>query len=246
MAERPACPQIKQKPFSDDKTIWAQLKAIDLKEFFRKTRPTYRIMGCDLNYQDCKNDWKYQATINGHCLTYNPSSGKNLTKTFGKRPRLSMTFAQNESDATFGWNGALQGFNVHYRYPTEKLFLPGHSVYLSSKLSPMLSVQNVRQMYLGKPYTPCEKNNQSYDETECTYERLMRKLCDRCHCYPNYIEGVDYVIEELEEGSSCQPCDFFQHSVCAAKIIDEWEWRASHHCKPLCERNMFHQKSIQF
>lgn len=52
----------------DDKTIWAQLKAIDLKEFFRKTRPTYRIMGCDLNYQDCKNDWKYQATINGHCL----------------------------------------------------------------------------------------------------------------------------------------------------------------------------------
>ena len=88
----------------------------------------------------------------------------------------------------------------------------------------------------------------------------MRKLCDRCHCYPNYIEGVDYVIEELEEGSSCQvllsfcflndrkylkPCDFFQHSVCAAKIIDEWEWRASHHCKPLCERNMFHQKSIQ-
>ena len=88
-------------------------------------------MGCDLNYQDCKNDWKYQATINGHCLkrmkneffliyslfqislifgqTYNPSSGKNLTKTFGKRPRLSMTFAQNESDATFGWNGVLQG-----------------------------------------------------------------------------------------------------------------------------------------
>ena len=38
----------------------------------------------------------------------------------------------------------------------------------------MLSVQNVRQMYLGKPYTPCEKNNQSYDETECTYEVSTR------------------------------------------------------------------------
>ena len=80
-----------------------------------------------------QNDWKYQATINGHCLTFNPSQN-NVSKTLGKRPRLSMTFAQNESDSTFGWNGALQGFNVHYRYPTEKLFLPGHSVFLSSKL----------------------------------------------------------------------------------------------------------------
>ena len=43
-----------------------------------------------------------------------------------------------------GWNGRLQGFNVHYRYPTEELFLPGHSLYLSSKLvniSPLITLQ---------------------------------------------------------------------------------------------------------
>jgi len=35
----------------DDTSIWNQLKSIDLKEFFKKTRPTYRLMGCDLNYK---------------------------------------------------------------------------------------------------------------------------------------------------------------------------------------------------
>jgi hypothetical protein len=54
--------------------------------------------------------------------------------------RLSITFAQNESDSTFGWNGALHGFNVHYRYPTEKMFKPGHSIYLSSALVSQKSI----------------------------------------------------------------------------------------------------------
>ena len=96
--------------------------------------PQYQILGCDLNYHDCKGSWKHQSTIHGHCLTFNPSMDPVINRTFGKRPRLSITFVQNESDSTFGWNGVLQGFNVHYRYPTERHFLPGHSLFLSSKL----------------------------------------------------------------------------------------------------------------
>ena len=40
----------------------------------------------------------------------------------------------------------------------------------------MLSVQNVRQKYLGDPYTSCVVTNSTpgtkndYDETECTYK----------------------------------------------------------------------------
>ena len=81
------------------------------------------------------------------------------------RARLSITFgeilatknmnkiiiAQNESDATFGWNGVMQGFNVHYQHPETEMFIPGHSVYLSSRLTPIISVQNVQQTFLGDP-----------------------------------------------------------------------------------------------
>ena len=62
-----------------------------------------------------------------------------------------MIIAQNESDATFGWNGVMQGFNVHYQHPETEMFIPGHSVYLSSRLTPIISVQNVQQTFLGDP-----------------------------------------------------------------------------------------------
>ena len=91
---------------------------------------SYHILGCDLNYNDCRNDWKYEATIFGHCLrffrknsskitqifSFNPSANPKLRKAFGRRPRLSLTFVQNETDSTFGWNGVMQvGFSTSLR-----------------------------------------------------------------------------------------------------------------------------------
>ena len=69
----------------------------------------------------------------------------------------------------------IKGFNVHYRHPSEKLFLPGHSLFLSSRLTPILSIQNVKEMYLGEPYTPCIPRNttingEQYEESRCIYE----------------------------------------------------------------------------
>ena len=47
------------------------------------------------------------------------------------------------------------------------------------------------------------KHTLKYNEWKFYVQRLMKKLCDRCRCYPNYIEGVDHVIQELEQGKSC-------------------------------------------
>ena len=36
-----------------------QLANLRLSDFFHKTRPRYTILGCDFNYADCKNAWKF-------------------------------------------------------------------------------------------------------------------------------------------------------------------------------------------
>ena len=98
-----------------------------------------------------------------------------------------MIIAQNESDATFGWNGVMQGFNVHYQHPETEMFIPGHSVYLSSRLTPIISVQNVQQTFLGDPVSflfyftkRIVGNDGEFRDRRCVDENYLsnRAVCD--------------------------------------------------------------------
>ena len=69
--------------------------------------------------------------------------------------------------------------------------------------------------------------------------KFMDSLCNRCRCFPSYIDT-----QSLYRGSGglCQTmpnCTFFQHMICAANKTLAYQWAPNPKCKPACTKYSF-------
>ena len=69
--------------------------------------------------------------------------------------KLSLILGYNASDITFGWNGKVSGLTLQYSHFTDKAVEHGHSIPLTTGLTPIVYFQNVEQTFLGSPFTTC-------------------------------------------------------------------------------------------
>ena len=90
--------------------------------------------------------------------------------------KMSLIIGYNASDVTYGWNGRMSGFTLHYshftvgyrfkdfslkiklnyRYPIIDIVEEhGHAFPLSPGLIPIVYFQNVEKVFLGRPFTTC-------------------------------------------------------------------------------------------
>lgn len=68
---------------------------------------------------------------------------------------MSLIIGYNASDVTYGWNGRMSGFTLHYSHFTDIVEEHGHAFPLSPGLIPIVYFQNVEKVFLGKPFTTC-------------------------------------------------------------------------------------------
>ena len=90
---------------------------------------------------------------------------------------MSLIIGYNASDVTYGWNGRMSGFTLHYshftggyRFQCQALHSlrisdgqlltdiveeHGHAFPLSPGLIPIVYFQNVEKVFLGRPFTTC-------------------------------------------------------------------------------------------
>ena len=73
--------------------------------------------------------------------------------------RLRFTFPLNKSDDTIGWNGRITGYSVYYSHFQDSMVEQKHSILITPKLTPIVSLQNVKRTFLGKPFTNCHQTN---------------------------------------------------------------------------------------
>ena len=78
----------------------------------------------------------------------------------------------------------------------------------------------------------------NYTQRGCQLYALMKKIEDKCQCYPSYDE-------QLHKLHRSKPCNFFEHSTCVAKIHntnDQFEFMKE--CLPACDHTTVHQEGI--
>ena len=72
----------------------------------------------------------------------------------------------------------------------------------------------------------------------------MEKICNLCDCYPSYVDmmktATTYVLR------NCSACNFYQHSFCAAPIINNYDWEDTEKCPRACETSGYSPLSIQY
>ena len=195
---------------------------IDLRQFYLDTSPRYYLFNCQLLTIDCRHHWDIVRTSLGSCLSLKPhllyekakeqdnerrrrnhNQHKNGTvlhalSLFNTIPppskfkQLHVTIGYNKSDATFGWNGFNNGLVMYYMDTDETYPSARHSVALVPGLSPTIVFSRSETRLLGKPFTECN-SAPNYEQRTCQVERFMRKLVQKCNCFPSH-KGVKSVI----------------------------------------------------
>jgi len=242
----------------DINSQFGEYNKIDLNDFYKKTRPKYILKSCILNQIDCRNYWQFRRSLLGNCLMLDVSGIVSKTLKNINKISLGITFGENGSDITYGWNGGMAGYSLYHFHFTNTVEDHSSSILLTPSLTPIINLQNVEKIYKGLPYTKCKPtpytNDYSYlnvpnrehiyTESFCVLNELMQKICRLCGCYLNYIDYID----DLKPENCSTPCDFFAHAVCASQLINTWEWssHASASCEPPCNSFSFNHESIQY
>ena len=136
---------------------WSMLNQIDVQDFLRNTRPSYKMFMCDIQGHDCKARWRRRQSFWGHCLEFSSAWF------FGKHPnmstntRLSFTFSWSEKDFTYGLNGDRSGMSVFYAHMLTKHADSEKKLYLTKGLTPIIQLANVHRVQLGEPFSDCRK-----------------------------------------------------------------------------------------
>ena len=67
----------------------------------------------------------------------------------------------NGSDVTYGWNGRMSGFTLHYSHFTDVIEEHGHAFPLSPGLIPigLVSTTDLKLMFLEDIYLPMKEEN---------------------------------------------------------------------------------------
>ena len=72
-----------------------------------------------MGHIDCRDEFKIIGTLNGRCLTYNPSGQK-----FPRDSALRITLEGNNTDCTTGWgNNHQHGYTLYYQHYSEDWFV---------------------------------------------------------------------------------------------------------------------------
>lgn len=105
-------------------------------EFYKKTRPPYKMVICRIETWDCRRNWRLVKTAKGYCIEFAIDT-RRIGKTYwifsknliwriwvfkkSSAPdqnielrQLGFTIAYNKTDATYGWNGFMNGLTVYY------------------------------------------------------------------------------------------------------------------------------------
>ena len=73
---------------------------------------------------------------------------------------MKLVIGINQSDSTYGWDGASKGFTLHFSHFTAEHVIQDQIIPLSSGLMPVINFKTIKKNYLGLPFTNC--NNQTH------------------------------------------------------------------------------------
>ncbi|CAG5110088.1 Oidioi.mRNA.OKI2018_I69.chr2.g4528.t1.cds [Oikopleura dioica] len=253
---------------------WTTLNKIDLDEFMANTRPEYILRTCKLNSYDCKHFWRFEKSLIGHCLAFDPNpliASSNMRKV-----SLSLSVVQNESDITYGWNGYVTGYGIYYMHFADNVEDQLHEILVSESVTPIVTFQNVQRKFLNKPFTECKPSlaTNNFSDMEHHFEhrehhefysqgivikQLFTELTSLIRLSlraPLFRLKLDIcsvcgcfpnyiaIAREMKPLNCTKKCTFFRHATCASRMINNREWITD--CLPACDSFSFSQESIQY
>lgn len=144
---------------------------------------------------------------------------------------------------------------VNNRHFTDKTLTQSHSFPLADSLAPVVSFQNVKRTYLGRPFTDCvvtrstnvyteKMAKEPYKKIDCVMRVLMESIARECDCYIGYITDIDRFLPNSTL-NTLNTCNFTTHGHCCAPIIERFQWQDKQ-CLPACSSYSFHQENIQY
>ena len=249
-------------------TDWRQLNQISIADLFVKSRPKYEISKCMLHNTDCSKNWTLVQTFTGYCMQLDTSYYFAVNGGPSSKTILQFSFNTFPSDSTFGWNGKISGMSVYYSQYLDSRITIDKSLLLTTDLIPIVRFLNEKRTFLGAPYNDCTRSNVTnrypkyesdaqfnelvqqtkpdYDEYACVFALFMDSLCNRCRCFPSYIDTDNLYGDKKGVCKSMPSCTFFQHMICAANMTLDYQWAPNPKCKPACTKYSFSQESIQY
>ena len=124
--------------------------SINISDFYEKTSTGYFITHCKFQHLDCQKYWRKITTLNGICIEFNPIWAVDDYRQQLERQkigrfeyneselqRMSIIMGYNSSDTTYGWNGGMAGFTLHYSHFTDSIPEQGRAFPLSPGLIPI-------------------------------------------------------------------------------------------------------------
>ena len=183
------------------------IDSLEVERFYNLTYAPYIIRSCRYGTHSCRDKWTLIGTIMGKCLRLNVNEFANVTS----REKLLIQFIVNKSDTTvtsrdghgfnFLTNSAMNGITLYPTYQEEDVIMQQHAITLEQKIVPSVRFQKLRRLYAGEPYTKCRKNgaqtlvghtykDDTYREEKCLNLRLYMTLCEKCKCYPSYVDSM--------------------------------------------------------
>ena len=179
---------------------------------------------------DIKSDIKHLPELTGK-----PSAGPPpMTK-------LKLSIGYNKSDNTHGRKGSQNSFTVFYmHFPLEHAFSQvGNSHALLPEVSPLVSFQVRSMLYLGLPFTDCNRTKR-YTQSYCLFTSLQRHVASICNCVPEFIPQV----REIVGDPNIKGCNFFEFATCVSYVYDNFDV-AMVRCLPGCVESGYEQSKIQ-
>ncbi|CAG5099591.1 Oidioi.mRNA.OKI2018_I69.XSR.g16593.t1.cds [Oikopleura dioica] len=223
---------------------------LKLKEFFRSTMPFLKVVYCTYGNIKCKNNWKRVATFEGVCLQLNMHELDVSENEGGFASEMTVSFAFNVSDNTYGWNGMQKNLRLRNTVAQEKLqvtdlHLLRDDIPLSSTLKPivMLSVEQI--VFLGHPFTNCkkmEKGDSYYSKMWCEAKAKLEDIIYKCRCLPDYVD--EFKAFNISAPNITNSCTFKDHAECITNLFTRAEWHTS--CEDACESTKQRNANIRY
>jgi len=138
-----------------DRNLTIALDNISLRQFFQDTRPNYGIGVCKFGTYNCRRDWELVGTVAGKCLRFDPNHHKN----YASYDSLLISFKLINEQYMTGWKES-SGITIYTTNLGERnVLVPSHGMEIDAQAVPIITLQNVKRLYLGWPYTPCMESS---------------------------------------------------------------------------------------
>lgn len=99
---------------------------------------------CRIETWDCRRNWRLVKTAKGYCIEFAINNRRLSSEASMEFRQLGFTIAYNKTDATYGWNGFMNGLTVYYLNINTTLQDESHSFPLIPTLTTIVTLQNVK------------------------------------------------------------------------------------------------------